>query len=123
MYLWGYRYDEKKKSIYYDGHERPDVVKYRKEWLERMFGYKKFMKEFEGDILDVVLEPELNPGEKELVQVTHDKCHFYANDGRWRVWVGEEESILRSKHLGRSIIVSGFLCSCHGPLQLTDKQL
>jgi len=30
MYLWGYRYDEKKKGIYYDGHKRPDVVKYRK---------------------------------------------------------------------------------------------
>jgi hypothetical protein len=27
----GYRYDEKKKSIYYNGHERPDVIEYRKE--------------------------------------------------------------------------------------------
>jgi len=30
MYLWRYRYDERRKGIYYDGHERPDVVEYRK---------------------------------------------------------------------------------------------
>jgi len=43
-----------------------------------MFGYKKFMKEFEGDMLDVVLEPDLNPGEKELVQVKNviQNCFF-----------------------------------------------
>jgi len=31
MYLWRYKNDERKKRVYYDGHERPDVVKYRKE--------------------------------------------------------------------------------------------
>ena len=30
MYLWGYRYDKRRKGIYYDGYERPDVVEYRK---------------------------------------------------------------------------------------------
>src|SRR6266498_4034874 len=123
MHLWGYRYDERKKGIYYDGHERLDVVEYRKEWLERMFMYKKRMKEFDGDMLDIVLEPKLELEEKELIQVTHDECHFYANDRRRRIWIGEEEDILRPKHLGRSIIVSAFLCSCHGLLQLSDKQL
>ena len=29
MHLWGYNYNEKKKGVYYDGHERPDVVLYR----------------------------------------------------------------------------------------------
>ncbi|CAB4391751.1 unnamed protein product [Rhizophagus irregularis] len=59
MHLWGYKYDEKKKGVYYDGHERPDV----------------------------------------------------------------DENILRSKHIGRSIMVSTFLCPCHGLLQLSDEQL
>src|SRR3954464_1870306 len=31
MHLWRYKYDERKKGVYYDGHKRPDVVKYRKE--------------------------------------------------------------------------------------------
>src|SRR5436305_13461490 len=102
MCLWGYRYDERRKGIYYDGHKRSDVIEYRNKWLERMFRYKKSMKEFDGDTLDVVLEPLLEPGEKEIVQITHDECHFYANDGWRRIWIGEEEDILRPKHMGRS---------------------
>jgi hypothetical protein len=123
MHLWGYRYDERRKGIYYDGHERSDVIEYRNKWLERMFRYKKSMKEFDSDTLDVVLEPQLEPGEKEIVQITHDECHFYANDGRRRIWIGEEEDILRPKHMGRSIMVSAFLCPCHGLLKLSDEQM
>ncbi|PKK56432.1 hypothetical protein RhiirC2_671666, partial [Rhizophagus irregularis] len=87
MHFWEYRYDEKKKEVYYDRHEWPDVVEYRKEWLKRMFKYKKSMKDFDGDMLDVVLEPQLNSEEKEIVQVMHDECHFYANDGQWKIWM------------------------------------
>ena len=63
------------------------MVAYRKEWLKRMFEYKRCMKYFDGNILDITLEPYLGPEEKEFVQVTHDECHFYANDGRRRIWV------------------------------------
>ena len=80
MYLWGYKYDERKKGVYYDRYERLDVVKYRKEWLKRMFEYQKLMKDFDGDMMDIVSEPQLKSEEKELVQVMHNKCHFYAND-------------------------------------------
>ncbi|CAG8742302.1 301_t:CDS:2, partial [Rhizophagus irregularis] len=71
----------------------------------------KSMKDFDGDMLDVVLEPQLKPGEKELVQVTHHECHFYANDGQQKIWIREDEDILRSKHIGRLIMVSAFLLS------------
>jgi hypothetical protein len=98
-------------------------VAYRNEWLKRMFEYRKSMKDFDGDMLDVVLEPQLKPGEKELVQITHDECHFYANDEQQKIWIREDEDILRSKHIGRSIMVSAFLCSCHRLLQLSDEQL
>ncbi|CAG8727214.1 7226_t:CDS:2 [Dentiscutata erythropus] len=45
-------------------------------------GYKMYMKDFVDDILEIVIEPELESDERELVQVTHDECHFYANDGQ-----------------------------------------
>jgi len=45
-----------------------------------MFEYQKLMKDFDGDMMDIVSEPQLKSEEKELVQVTHDECHFYAND-------------------------------------------
>ena len=88
-----------------------------------MFEYKKSMKEFDGDMLDIVLEPQLKAEEKELVQITHDECYFYANDGQQKIWINKDEDILRSKYIGRSIMVSAFLCQCHGLLQLSDEQL
>ncbi|EXX58953.1 hypothetical protein RirG_193120 [Rhizophagus irregularis DAOM 197198w] len=81
------------------------------------------MKEFDGDMMDIVSEPQFKPGEKELVQVTHDECHFYANDGQRRIWMREDEDILRSKHQRRSIMISAFLCLCHGLLRLSNEQL
>ena len=80
MHLWGYSHDERRKSVYYDGHERPDVVAYRSEWVKRMFLYNKCMKNFDSDAMNIVLEPQLRPEEKKFVQVTHNECHFYAND-------------------------------------------
>src|SRR2546421_6218300 len=103
--------------------ERPDVVMYRKEWLNRMFEYQNFMKNFDGDMMNIISEPQLKSGEKELVQVTHDECHFYANDGQRRIWMKENKDILHSKHQGRSIMVSAFLCPCHELLRLSDEQL
>ncbi len=38
------------------------------------------MKEFDSDMLDIVLESKLKSGEKEFIQVMHDEYHFYAND-------------------------------------------
>ncbi|CAG8516857.1 3182_t:CDS:2, partial [Dentiscutata heterogama] len=94
MHALGYKYDERKKGVYYDGHERPDVVAYRKGWLERMFRYKMYMKDFVGDMLEIVIEPELESDERELTR--------------------KDEDVLRPKHMGRSIMVSAFMCQCHG---------
>src|SRR6266540_5531746 len=114
MHKWGKKYNKKKKGVYYDGYERPDVVAYRKEWLNRMFEYKKYMKDFDSNMLDIILKPQLKSGKKELVQVIHDECHFYAND-RWRkIWTIKDEDILCSKYIGHSIIISAFLCPYHG---------
>ena len=53
----------------------------------------------------------------------YDECHFYANNGQRRIWIREDKDILRSKHQGCSIMVSAFLCPCHGLLRLSDEQM
>ncbi len=67
MHLWKYKYDERRKGIYYDRYEQLDIIKYRKKWLERMFEYQKYMKVFDGNILNVILKSQLKPKEKELI--------------------------------------------------------
>ncbi|RIB19325.1 hypothetical protein C2G38_1922798, partial [Gigaspora rosea] len=122
MHVLKYKYDERKKSVYFDGHEWPDVLIYRNEWLERMLTYKKYMKDFMGDMLEIIVEPELDYDEKEMVQITHDECYFYTNDGQRRIWTQEDEDVLRQKHIGRSVMVSAFVCPCHGLLKLSEEQ-
>jgi len=111
LWKWGFRLKAHTKEVYFDGHEREDVQENRKDWVERMLEYEKKMSQFvDGE----EREPNLEEGEKKIVQVTHDESCFYSNDGKKELWLEEGEVILRKKGEGRSYMVSGFLCPCHG---------
>jgi hypothetical protein len=75
------------------------------------------MATFEGDLEEVIVEPELSDGDKKLVLVTHDESTFYANDGQEYMWFKENENVLRKKGQGQSIMVSEFQCPCHGTMR------
>jgi len=126
MHLWGFEYKPDTKEMYVDGHERDDVVEYRKDWSKRMVNYRKRMTEWEGEEMEIPLEPEsleVQYGrEKELVMVTHDECTFYANDDKSTNWKAKGESYIKKKGPGLSVMVSDFLCACHGPLKITKEQ-
>jgi len=113
MMEWGFSYSAYSKDVYYDGHEREDVIEYRKGWVNRMLDLEKRMDIFEGEEMKIVA-PALGDDEKKVVQITHDECTFYANDGKRWMWIGEGESILRKKGDGKSLMVSGFVCPCCG---------
>ncbi|KAG2211566.1 hypothetical protein INT45_003504 [Circinella minor] len=111
----GYKYRANKKDVYFDGHERTDVVEYRNEWSKRMMEYKKLMKDFtEGSII----EPNLEPNQQEHVLVTQDECTFYSNDSKRDMWLMEGENLLLKKNPGMSIMVSEFQCPCHGTMRI-----
>ena len=63
-----------------------------------MFEYQRLIKDFDGNMMNIVLEPQLKLREKKLVQVTHDEQYFYANDRQQRIWIRKNEDILYSKH-------------------------
>ncbi|PCH37579.1 hypothetical protein WOLCODRAFT_29196, partial [Wolfiporia cocos MD-104 SS10] len=63
-----------------DGHERPDVVKYRQEvFLPTMATFEKRMTHYNGPQLTPV-KPELAPGMREVIALFHDECCFHVND-------------------------------------------
>ncbi|CAG8781653.1 900_t:CDS:2, partial [Rhizophagus irregularis] len=68
----GYSFQQYRRGIYYDGHEREDILQYRKKFLENIFNHEKYMSKYEG--------------EKERVLVVHDECIFYSNDGKRGLW-------------------------------------
>jgi len=70
----------KKKDVYYDGHERPNVIEYRKYFLNQIFEMEKWMPKPLNDDIKVLEEPILNVNEKRYILITHDESTFYAND-------------------------------------------
>ena len=81
LHTLGYRYEGYRKGVYLDGHEREDVVAYRKEFLKIMKELEQQMARYEGEEMEAI-PPVLRSGEQELILVTHDKCIFYTNDGK-----------------------------------------
>jgi hypothetical protein len=69
-----------------DGHERDDVVKYRKEvFLPAMARFEARMARFEGPEMKRV-EPELGPGERQIIAQFHDECCMHQNDETRSAW-------------------------------------
>ena len=118
----GMSYMKYTKGLYIDGHERPDVVSYRDAFLERMSNYEKFFFKYEGEDMATVINPDLHPGERPLILVTHDESCFSSHDGKTTIWMDESNRPLRPKGQGRSIMVSEFLCECHGAMKLNQEQ-
>ena len=81
------------------------------------------MPRFEGENMDIRIDPVLNVEEKLHVFVTHDETLFYANDGRKSGWSPDSEQPLRKKGQGRMIHVSEFLCETIGRLKLNEEQI
>ena len=86
----------KKKGIYFDGHEREDVVEYRNIFLNKMLQYEKLMPMFEGKTMEQQ-NPLLLLNEKLHILVTHDECLFYSNDDRPIIWAPLGSPLLRKK--------------------------
>ena len=117
LHRLGFNWREVGKGVFKDGHERPDVVKYRKEFLGYLDSLKPYLVEFDenGDIKEKEYPPGCFPGSptmKPIIMVTHDESVFHANDGRKYVWMKDDENPLRSKGKGRGIMVSDFLLPC-----------
>ena len=85
-----------------------------------MLHYEKRMIVYSGEFMEQAIRPELEEESKALILVTHDESCFSANDGRSFCWLDDENRQIRPKGNGRTIMVSAFLCECHGLLKLPE---
>jgi hypothetical protein len=114
----GYKYGSWKKDVYIDGHERDDVVEYRKSFCSTWIALSERMASYSGEYMATVDSPATH----EVVWVTHDESIFYANDDGGMVWTNAAYPDLAKKGRGRSIMVSEFLCPCHGRLYMPGDE-
>ena len=119
LHKLNWRFGPTQHGMYLDGHERPDVVAYRKAFVERWQEYEKRFHLWDNDGNEL---PKPNgfpvPGGKfRLILVTHDESTFYQNDLRKTNWAhASNKATPRQKGDGQSIMVSDFLTSEWGHL-------
>ena len=103
----GYSWRGTKKTVYFDGHERPDVVVARQLFVSSFLDLEPRFARWndEGELM----ESQLPEGEREIVVVTHDESTFHTNDGRRQMWLQDGKDPIRPKTMGRGIMVSDFL--------------
>ena len=102
-----------KKGVFIDGHERQDVDEYRHAFLLRMMSRFKFMRCWEGVNMEISVGQECDSA-SEIVWVSHDESIFYSNDDGGKGWGSDDHPDIHKKGNGRSIMVSDFICPCHG---------
>ena len=113
----GYKYGMWKKEIFIDGHECVDIIDKRKEFLTWMLSQFKSMQWWEGDDMQTALGQEC-ASTAEIVWVSHDESIFYSKDDGGKRWGSEDHHDIHKKVNERSIMVSDFICPCHGWLRL-----
>ena len=121
----GFKYTEHKKSLYFDGHERPDVVEYRQNvFLPVMAQHCRRMVEYVvGDVEKEVLTQPANFVERRLVLVAHDEMTAQANNADSKSWVLDGEHALKKKGAGRGMHQSDVICSTFGWLKEASQSL
>jgi hypothetical protein len=119
---FGWTFRTGAKDIYYDGHERSDVLEYRQEFLAEMEQLEQWMPKPSDDDIMILIEPNLNEGDKRHILVTHDESVFYANDGKKTFWGPIGHQPLRKKGTGLSLHVSDFLTEVDGRLKFEQDE-
>ena len=101
MHRQGFQYQTYKKAIYYDGHERPDVVDYwQNVFLPTMALHHHRLVEYEVGNLNKEVQKLLPPETKKLVLLAHDESTMQANDGEKAGWGPKEEQPILKKGAG-----------------------
>ena len=98
----GFKYTLHKKAIYYDGHDREDVVKDRQEWfLPAMAEYRERLVEYKMECLTEEVMKSIPIGVRRLVLVAHDESTSTANDGPKASRVQDGEQPILKKGAGQ----------------------
>lgn len=111
--LWlhdlGFVHKQYSKGVYFDGHEREDVVDDRKAYLTQLQSYDKRRWTSHS--------PAPNPQCRPVIRVYHDESTFYANADQTFQWTDGSKQVLKQKSLGQSVMVSDFIDEVGGFLQ------
>ncbi|RPA85772.1 hypothetical protein BJ508DRAFT_198382, partial [Ascobolus immersus RN42] len=104
----GFEWKDVRKNVYYDGHEREEVIQYRREFLDEMERHKPYLAYYDPESAQVKYPAITKPFSsiQPIILVTHDESIVNANDGIRQAWHHKESSWIRPKGKGRGIMIS-----------------
>ena len=118
----GFRPTSHKKGAFVDGHEREDVVVYRREFLQQLKQLKDTHRPPPPCSDERAATPSLiAESMKRLVLIYHDESIFN-NEGQLWMWAAEDMVVLRPKLKGSGIMVSDFIDQHSGFLRLNEEE-
>lgn len=125
LHAEGFKYTTHKKGLYFDGHDRPDVVEYcQNVFLPSMKAYKPRLVRYEvGNVEKEMIIPRMNYVERRLVLMPQDEMTSQANDIMPKMWVYKQQYKLRKKGPGRGIHQSDTIQSVTGWLKNGSQTL
>ena len=122
MKLLGWQNVPHRKDIYVDGHERPDVVAKRVEFLNAMEALESYLLRVDETNYKTCIQiPPITNGQSTHILVTHDETVFSANDGDRSYWAEEGQIRLLPKGKGKGIMISDFLTHVNGRLKMSNE--
>lgn len=124
LHLEGFQYISHKKGLYFDGHDRPDVLAYRQNYfLPMMKSLEPCLVRYVIGDVESEIPVSLNCVEQPLVLCSHDESTSQANDSCEKSWVLGDQHMLCKKGIGRGLHQSDIICSTIGWLKDASQTL
>ena len=123
LHKMGFCYQKYKQGTYVDGHERSDVVKYRKMFLKKVHALETTHQPppLPSDNLEQPYPIGNQEAVRKLVFIYHDETVFHTNEDKAYSWTEGGRMKLNPKGQGQGIMISDFVDEHCGFLRLSDE--
>ena len=122
LHEMGFKVRRITKGIYIDGHERTDVVEYRKTFLKEVstLGFLHISNAPNEEAASLLEAVSVNPNWNNTIFWFHDESIFNANDDQATMWKDDTMQIIKPKGRGAGLMVSDFIEERDGYCALSD---
>jgi hypothetical protein len=121
LHILGYTLACPKKGVYKDGHERPDVVEYRKAYTSILHSFDNREHSYTENFLDELV-PRTDTTHSEMIRIYHDECIYASSEGALSLWVPDGSDPLYKKPRGHIVMCSGFICRRHRMMRIPREE-
>jgi hypothetical protein len=118
----GFKQLSYKKGIYYDGHERKDVIDYWNKLLKELEALDSLFVKYDNITLKPIY-PTLPAGQHYHHAISHGECGYHCGEQESSIWIRDDQQALRKKGQSKLIHVLDFVIESHRQLCLTPNMI